>query len=334
MVTVTSHPASLDGFSSEVLSTNSVEKISSREEWRVLRFNSVTRQSVTRVKVLNRYSNQHLVDNQQQRPWLEDSHHVVAVPDCLAQEYLKSMASVLAALLGLFRLLPPSMDGSGGKSTLRSNPQRGDATVIEPTLRVLCIGLGGGTFPLFLHYHFPFAEIDAVEIDPVVVEATSVMGVHLGTVRPRLRVYTQDAIEFLKGLQLTDANQTYDVVCVDAFDGDDTIPNGLLTAEVASLIAGVMEAQRSVLIMNAHGVDVRGPARIFRDAMMVSNEPVRAFTVSTQKQQNITLACIRGESGSTLTKDALRLLASYVSSEVGYRFSAGRRACRNYAVLL
>lgn len=38
-------------------------------------------------------------------------------------------------------------------------------------LRVLFIGLGGGTLPLALHHHFPGMDIDAVELDAAVVEA-------------------------------------------------------------------------------------------------------------------------------------------------------------------
>lgn len=37
--------------------------------------------------------------------------------------------------------------------------------------RVLCIGLGGGTLPLFLAHHFPGMDIHVVELDPVVIAA-------------------------------------------------------------------------------------------------------------------------------------------------------------------
>jgi hypothetical protein len=40
-------------------------------------------------------------------------------------------------------------------------------------LRVLCIGLGGGTLPLFISQHFPGAEVDVAEVDPVVVDAAT-----------------------------------------------------------------------------------------------------------------------------------------------------------------
>ena len=36
--------------------------------------------------------------------------------------------------------------------------------------RILVVGLGGGALPSFLRVHYPDAAIDAVEIDPQVVE--------------------------------------------------------------------------------------------------------------------------------------------------------------------
>ena len=41
----------------------------------------------------------------------------------------------------------------------------------SPACRVLCIGLGGGTLPLFLQHHFPGMQVDVVEIDPIVLAA-------------------------------------------------------------------------------------------------------------------------------------------------------------------
>ena len=40
-----------------------------------------------------------------------------------------------------------------------------------PVDRMLCIGLGTGALPGFLAHHFPFLNVDVVEIDPVVVRA-------------------------------------------------------------------------------------------------------------------------------------------------------------------
>ena len=41
---------------------------------------------------------------------------------------------------------------------------------IKEPKRVLIIGLGGGTMPMFIRAHYPKAVIDVVDIDPQVVE--------------------------------------------------------------------------------------------------------------------------------------------------------------------
>ena len=48
-------------------------------------------------------------------------------------------------------------------------------------LSAVCIGMGGGSLPLFLAHHFPGMRVEAVELDPVVIEAaTRAMGFPLG----------------------------------------------------------------------------------------------------------------------------------------------------------
>ena len=41
------------------------------------------------------------------------------------------------------------------------------------TRRALCIGLGGGSLAMFLAHHWPGLEVDAVELDPLVLEAAT-----------------------------------------------------------------------------------------------------------------------------------------------------------------
>ena len=109
------------------------------EEWRVLRFNDVTRQTVMRCTVTAAPSG-----GSGQAP------SVVAQPDCLAQEYLKTTAAVAAALLGLQRMLPAP--GQGPEEAAQRQGQRQGQ---RGRLRALVIGVGGGSLPLFLAHHFP-----------------------------------------------------------------------------------------------------------------------------------------------------------------------------------
>jgi spermidine synthase len=79
--------------------------------------------------------------------------------------------------------------------------------------RVLMIGLGGGAFTSLLRRHFPELWIDAVEIDPVVVEAAKgFFGVREDE---RFQIHIVDGADFVKS-----APGTYDLVFLDAYSGE------------------------------------------------------------------------------------------------------------------
>lgn len=109
VITVTAHPAS---------SLPDYLHPGTPQEWRVLRFNGATRQSVARVSP---------PPSGPPRAW----------PHVLAFEYLKTMAAATAALSG-------SIWGTGAATA---------------PLRVLCVGVGGGSLPLFLSHHFPHWQV-------------------------------------------------------------------------------------------------------------------------------------------------------------------------------
>ncbi|MBW2316893.1 MAG: fused MFS/spermidine synthase [Deltaproteobacteria bacterium] len=81
------------------------------------------------------------------------------------------------------------------------------------TERVLLVGLGGGTFTNLVRRVRPGAEIDAVELDPVVVEAaTRFFGVEPS---PRHRIHVADAADFLAKTE-----RRFDLVFLDTYDGE------------------------------------------------------------------------------------------------------------------
>jgi spermidine synthase len=90
--------------------------------------------------------------------------------------------------------------------------------------RVLIVGLGGGAMVHFLTRYEPQAQIDAVEIDPVVVKlADQYFGVRSGG---NVRVHTADAVTFVE--HTTDR---YDLILMDAFlrPSSDTDTTGVPT---------------------------------------------------------------------------------------------------------
>jgi spermidine synthase len=76
--------------------------------------------------------------------------------------------------------------------------------------RVLIVGLGGGAMVRFLSHHEPAVQIDAVEIDPVVVRlADQYFDVRSGG---NVRVHTADGVKFVESL-----TDRYDLIMMDAF---------------------------------------------------------------------------------------------------------------------
>ncbi len=93
----------------------------------------------------------------------------------------------------------------------------------EKSARVLIVGVGGGTLPSFLHKHYPAMHIDAVDIDPDVVDvAKKLFGLAEDAL---LRVHVADGRRFIE-----EVKDPYDIIMLDAY-GPDSIPAHLATVE-------------------------------------------------------------------------------------------------------
>jgi len=89
--------------------------------------------------------------------------------------------------------------------------------------RMLAIGLGGGSLVKRMWRDYPWLHIDAVELDPVVVEIAHAF--FALPEDPRIRVIVGDGRDVL-----ATSPETYDVIVIDAFD-DDRVPRPLVTEE-------------------------------------------------------------------------------------------------------
>jgi predicted membrane-bound spermidine synthase len=100
--------------------------------------------------------------------------------------------------------------------------------LIRPeTKRVLLIGLGGGTAVRQFLATFPDVRIDAVEVDPMVVDVAKRF--FALPEDPRLRIHIRDGRTFLR-----DAREKWDLIIVDAYTTNRygaTIPPHLVTRE-------------------------------------------------------------------------------------------------------
>lgn len=117
---------------------------------------------------------------------------------------------------------------------------------VEKPQTALVVGLGGGTIPGFLRKRFPDMRIDAVELDPGVVE---VARSHFGFREDaRMHAHVSDGRHFIER-----SGRLYDVIFLDAF-GVDSVPYQLVTRE---FLAGVSRAltPRGVVIGNVWGRD-------------------------------------------------------------------------------
>ena len=89
--------------------------------------------------------------------------------------------------------------------------------------RIMIVGLGGGTMPMFLRHYYPNAAIDVVDIDPDVVHvAKEYFGFREDA---SLRAHVGDGRKFVESVR-----EPYDVVFLDAF-GTRNVPPHLTTIE-------------------------------------------------------------------------------------------------------
>jgi len=94
----------------------------------------------------------------------------------------------------------------------------------EEPRRILVVGLGGGTLPMFLRAHYPAATIDVAEIDPELVDVARKF---FGFVEDeRMRAHVGDGRQFIERARQAD----YDVIFLDAFGAHD-VPKQLTTQE-------------------------------------------------------------------------------------------------------
>jgi spermidine synthase len=98
----------------------------------------------------------------------------------------------------------------------------GLALIDEPR-RIMIVGLGGGTMPMFLRHYYPDAMIDVVDIDPDVVHvAREYFGFREDD---KLRAHVGDGRQFVESVR-----EPYDLVFLDAF-GARNVPPQLTTVE-------------------------------------------------------------------------------------------------------
>lgn len=180
----------------------------------------------------------------------------------------------------------------------------------EEPRRILVVGLGGGTLPMFLHRHYPDATIDAVDIDPdVVYVAKTFFGFREDE---RMHAHVDDGRRFIEKI-----GQPYDVIFLDAF-GSTNVPAHLATQE---FLRAVRRAVKPSGIVVGNIWDRYSNPRY--DSMVRTYQEVfdELFVLSVANAGNkILLALPRKQ---VLDRDELTRRARKVSTAGQFRFDLG-----------
>ncbi len=192
----------------------------------------------------------------------------------------------------------------------------GLALCAEPR-RMLVVGLGGGTLPMFLRRHYPDAVIDAVDIDPDVVDvAQRFFGFREDG---GMRAHVDDGRRFVEQVQ-----RPYDAIFLDAFASTE-LPAHLTTQEFLLAVRRAIKPD-GVVIGNLWG---RNSNPLF-DAMVRTYQEVfdELFILNVSGADNkILLALPRAE---PLSRAELVERARRVSTAKQFRFDLGELVSYGY----
>ncbi|WP_215309380.1 spermidine synthase [Polynucleobacter sp. Adler-ghost] len=105
--------------------------------------------------------------------------------------------------------------------------------------RILVIGVGGGSIPMFLHKHYPSVHIDVVDIDPQII-ALAKQYFNFAENRSLIS-HAQDGRTFVENVQ-----KPYDLIFLDAFTAAG-IPKHLATKEFLLAMKNALNASGAII---------------------------------------------------------------------------------------
>lgn len=176
--------------------------------------------------------------------------------------------------------------------------------------RILVIGHGAGTLPMFLRRHYPAATIDSVDIDPLVVAvARDYFGFRDDD---RMRAHVADGRAFIE-----ETRQPYDLIFLDAF-GSDSVPPALTTQEFLQAVKRAVRPDGAVV----GNIWARHSNPLY-DSMVRTYQEVfpDLYIVNVQGTGNMILLALPRR--LNLSRDDLALRASKVSTAKRFRFDLG-----------
>ncbi len=189
----------------------------------------------------------------------------------------------------------------------------------EEPRRILVVGLGGGTLPMFLRAHYPAATTDVAEIDPDVVDAAKKF---FGFIEDeRMRVHVGDGRKFIEKALQAD----YDVIFLDAFGASD-VPKHLTTLEFLQITRRALKPN-GVVVSNVW----RPASNPLYDSMVRTHQEAfeELFILDVPGDvNNIFLALPRRQ---LLGQSELALLARKISTAKRFRFDLGELVAHGFS---
>jgi len=182
----------------------------------------------------------------------------------------------------------------------------------EEPRRILVVGLGGGSLPMFLRKHYPAAAIDVAEIDPGVVDVAKQF---FGFREDELtRAHVGDGRQFIENVR-----QGYDIIFLDAFGARD-VPKHLTTQEFLLAVRRAL-VPSGVVVSNVW----RPSANPLHDSMVRTHQEAfdELYILDVPGDvNNILLALPRKQ---PLNRSELAQLARKVSAAKQFRFDLGEQ---------
>jgi len=183
--------------------------------------------------------------------------------------------------------------------------------LVDRPERSLVVGLGGGSLPMFLRHHYPAMRIDAVDINPQVVEAARrYFGFREDAA---LRGIVADGRRFIEDA----APSSYDLILLDAY-GANSVPKALTTIEFLQAVRRAL-APGGVVVGNIWGRAIN--AR-YDDMLRTYQEVFGEVAVVSpgDHRNNLVIALARA---SGVTQAGLAARARALASSRGFRFDPG-----------
>ncbi len=175
----------------------------------------------------------------------------------------------------------------------------------RPFRRALVVGLGGGAWPRLILDTEPRVVVDAVEVDPVVVDASRRFFALPES--QRLNIIVDDAAHYVARTDVREGR--YDVIFLDAFSGED-MPPQLSTPTFFKQLRHIL-TDDGVLMVNVALVSDRDAATIIERLTAVF--PDCSWARARQEENQIVFAAKR-----PITTDAVRRAAIKAGVSVGF----------------